>query len=123
MNPQKEFQKHSEMLQSLQVPGGLLLAAPAQGTGYNKAWIRDNIYESLGLEIASPKKALKVMHKILDILKKAKVHWMGKAAAKDWTQDMEKRALWAIEQLESGNVRTFADFWVTIVNKYRVASW
>jgi GH15 family glucan-1,4-alpha-glucosidase len=77
MNPQKEFERHAEMLQSLQVPGGLLLAAPAQGTGYNKAWIRDNIYESLGLEIASPKKALLVMHKLLDILRKHeyKIDW------------------------------------------------
>ncbi len=70
MDIQKELEKHAEMLQSLQVPGGLLLAAPSQGTGYNKAWIRDNIYESLGLEIADPKSAAKVMHKLLDILKK-----------------------------------------------------
>jgi len=70
MDIRKETERSLKLLCSLQVPRGLLLAAPARGTGYNKAWLRDNIYESLGLEIADPKRALLVIHRIFDILKK-----------------------------------------------------
>jgi phosphorylase kinase alpha/beta subunit len=46
------------------------MAAPARGTGYNKAWLRDNIYCSLGLEVANPGKALRALHGLFDIMKK-----------------------------------------------------
>ncbi len=39
-----------KILKKLQHPSGLFLAAPSAGTGYNKAWIRDTIYEALALE-------------------------------------------------------------------------
>ena len=70
MDIRKEIEANSRILQSLQVPQGLLLAAPARGTGYNKAWIRDNVYETLGLEVADPKRALRAIHGIFEILKK-----------------------------------------------------
>ena len=77
MDIQNRVQESHRILQSLQSPGCLFLAAPSQGTGYNKAWLRDNIYEALGLEIADPKKALAVMHMLLDILRKHehKIDW------------------------------------------------
>jgi GH15 family glucan-1,4-alpha-glucosidase len=59
-----------KILRSLQTPGGLFLAAPSADTGYDKAWIRDNVYASFGPEIFNPDKALVVYHKIFDILKK-----------------------------------------------------
>lgn len=66
-----------EILQSLQAKNGLFIAAPAPGTGYNKAWIRDNIYETLGLELINPEGAVRVMHRLLDILHKheSKISW------------------------------------------------
>ena len=70
MGMQKELVNHARILESLQQPKGLFMAAPSQGTGYDRAWIRDNIYCSLGLEIANPRKALRALHGILDILKK-----------------------------------------------------
>src|SRR3989344_1124582 len=36
-----------KMLKQLQQPSGLLSAAPANSTGYHRAWIRDNIYQAL----------------------------------------------------------------------------
>lgn len=40
-------------------------------TGYNKAWLRDNIYESLGFEaVKNKKKLVRIYHALLDILLK-----------------------------------------------------
>lgn len=58
------------LLKSLQAKNGLILAAPSNKTGYDKAWVRDNIYASLGLEKVYPNEALKVVHRLLDILRK-----------------------------------------------------
>jgi len=70
MDIRKEMQRNVKLLESLQTPRGLLLAAPSQGTGYNKAWIRDNIYASLGLELADPGKAVRALHGLLDVMRK-----------------------------------------------------
>ncbi|HVY01705.1 MAG TPA: glycoside hydrolase family 15 protein [Candidatus Nanoarchaeia archaeon] len=59
-----------EVLQDLRTHNGLSIAAPAQSTGYNKVWIRDNLYTSLGLEIFNPSHVVKMMHKLLDIFLK-----------------------------------------------------
>lgn len=60
---------------------GLYPAAPTKKTGYNRVWIRDNIYTILGIE-AKGKYNLsqKTLHAILDILKKHeyKIDWMIK---------------------------------------------
>lgn len=77
MDIQKEMERNVKLLESLQTPKGLLLAAPSQGTGYNKAWIRDNIYASLGLEVANPSKAVRALRGLFDVMKKHehKIYW------------------------------------------------
>jgi len=77
MDIQNQVRESSGVLESLQSPGGLFLAALAQGTGYNKAWLRDNIYGAMGLEVTNPKKAVLTMHRIFDILRKHeyKIDW------------------------------------------------
>ena len=58
------------ILEHLRHPSGLFVAAPAGDTGYGKAaWIRDNVYEAMGLEAAG-KDTVKTYHSLLDILLK-----------------------------------------------------
>ena len=57
-------------LKDLQMENGLFVAAPNQGTGYNKVWIRDTTYSSIGIESHDPQKAVGAMHGILDIFRK-----------------------------------------------------
>lgn len=63
----------------MQHPNGLFIASsPTVTTGYNRAWIRDNIYESLGLEaVKSYKEVIKSYQALLDILLKHeyKIDW------------------------------------------------
>jgi len=70
------------ILKSLQYPSGLFAAASkAVNTGYNKAWLRDNIYASLGFEAVQNEEGLKrTYHALLDVLKKHeyKIAWMVK---------------------------------------------
>ncbi len=71
-----------KILKSLQYPSGLLAAAATHvSTGYNKAWLRDNIYASLGFEAAQDIESLKkTYHALLDLLQKHeyKIDWMVK---------------------------------------------
>jgi len=61
----------------MQYATGLFAAAPNLETGYDKAWIRDNIYILLGLE---SKKGIPTIHALLDAMKKHsyKIDWMIK---------------------------------------------
>jgi phosphorylase kinase alpha/beta subunit len=59
-----------EVLNSLMHKDGLSIAAPAENTGYNKVWIRDNLYTSLGMEVFNPAKVIGIMQKLLDIFLK-----------------------------------------------------
>ncbi|MBN1503015.1 glycoside hydrolase family 15 [Candidatus Woesearchaeota archaeon] len=67
------------ILKSLQVETGLFLASKKKvKTGYNRAWIRDNIYESLGFEAVKDIKSLKkAYYALFDILLKHeyKIDW------------------------------------------------
>src|SRR3989344_5457032 len=47
------------ILRKLQVDSGLFVASAASQTGYNKAWLRDNIYEAIGMEAARDMKSVK----------------------------------------------------------------
>ncbi|MBN2111875.1 glycoside hydrolase family 15 [Candidatus Woesearchaeota archaeon] len=60
------------ILRGLQHPSGLFSASALDvNTGYNKAWIRDCIYEALGLEaVKSWNEVRKAFHALLDVLKK-----------------------------------------------------
>jgi len=71
-----------KILESLQYPTGLLAASRKDcATGYSAAWIRDNIYEAMGLETVSIKKAVQVYHALLDVFRKHeyKIDWAIKA--------------------------------------------
>src|SRR3989344_1128479 len=66
------------MLGKLRHPSGLFsAAAPEVRTGYHRAWIRDNIYTAIGLEVIDPELAIPTYHALLDILKKHeyKIDW------------------------------------------------
>src|SRR5574341_1892544 len=66
---------------SLQYPTRLFAAAPNKKTGYNRVWIRDNIYALFGLEAKQEYSAsVKTIHAVLDILKRHsyKIDWMIK---------------------------------------------
>lgn len=64
--------KSIQILKGLQHETGLFSASALDvNTGYNKAWIRDCIYESLGLEaVKSWNEVVKTFQALLDILKK-----------------------------------------------------
>lgn len=66
------IKQSTKILESLQYPSGLFAASsPTVGTGYDKAWIRDCIYESLGLESVDNIKAVKKAYTaLLDLLVK-----------------------------------------------------
>ena len=73
------IQKSLSILKELQTKQGLFMASKATvKTGYNRAWIRDNIYESLGFEATKNYKELvKVYRALLDVLLKHeyKIDW------------------------------------------------
>ncbi len=66
------IRKSIQILEQLRHPNGLFVAAPAGSTGYGKAaWIRDNVYEAMGLEAVSRHDdAVKTYRSLLDILLK-----------------------------------------------------
>ncbi|MBN1157122.1 glycoside hydrolase family 15 [Candidatus Woesearchaeota archaeon] len=58
-------------LKELQNDHGLFSASPNKLTGYDKVWIRDNIYEALGLEAVNDHDAVvKTYRALLDLLRK-----------------------------------------------------
>ncbi len=70
--------KSINILRNLKYKNGLFSASSKKvDTGYNKVWIRDNIYEAIGLEHADIKEALKTYHALLNILIKHedKIDW------------------------------------------------
>lgn len=71
------LQKSLQILKQLQHPNGLFPAAAAFSTGYNCAWIRDNVYAAIGLEKYDLQAAIKTYHALLDILLKHeyKIDW------------------------------------------------
>ncbi len=72
--------KHNskKILQSLRYPTGLFAASRKDvSTGYNVAWIRDNIYQAIGLEHFNVKEAVKTYQALFDVLLKHeyKIDW------------------------------------------------
>ena len=61
-----------QILKALQYSNGLFAAARKDvKTGYNRAWIRDNVYSVLGFEaVGNFEEVKKTLHALLDILKK-----------------------------------------------------
>ena len=71
--------KSIAILKNLQAPSGLLMASQASvTTGYNRAWLRDNVYEALGFEATNNKKeVVRIYRALLDIFLKheEKIDW------------------------------------------------
>lgn len=69
------------ILAGLQHKTGLFSAAPTQHTGYHRAWIRDTVYATMGLEKSGNVKAtIHAVQALLDVLHKHryKIQWMIK---------------------------------------------
>jgi phosphorylase kinase alpha/beta subunit len=79
MQPDPRVQKHLDNLRKLLTPRGLFLASShSVQTGYDKAWLRDNVYESLAFEYAGDWEVVaKTYHTLLDIFDKHidKINW------------------------------------------------
>ncbi len=71
--------KSIQILKGLQYPSGLFSASARNvSTGYNKAWIRDCVYETLGLEaVKNYRDTVRAYHALLNILLKHedKISW------------------------------------------------
>ncbi len=70
--------KSKKILQALRYPTGLFAASSKNvSTGYNVAWIRDNIYQAIGMEQFDAKEAVKTYQALLDVLLKHeyKIDW------------------------------------------------
>ena len=71
--------KSIQILKQMQYPNGLFAASRMTvKTGYNLAWIRDNVYTALGLEAAKKYRIVKkILRALLDILLKHeyKIDW------------------------------------------------
>lgn len=79
MTTEEKVKEHLEILRGLQSPAGLFLAAaPGVRTGYDKAWLRDNFYTTLGFEAAGDMETVKrTWRAILDLFLKHedKINW------------------------------------------------
>src|SRR6476469_3665343 len=75
----KKVQHHLNNLRKLLTPSGLFLASHNEvATGYDKAWLRDNVYEALAFEYAGEWAVVeKDYHTLLDIFDKHidKINW------------------------------------------------
>ncbi|MBW2991771.1 glycoside hydrolase family 15 protein [Candidatus Woesearchaeota archaeon] len=70
--------KSVNILKSMRHPNGLFSASNLKvSTGYDRAWIRDNVYEAIGLEAVDVESAVKTYQALLDILLKheEKIDW------------------------------------------------
>ena len=69
---QQLIDQHLKILESLQYESGLFAASKKGiGTGYDKAWLRDNFYECLAFEVVGDIDTVKKTYRaILDIFKK-----------------------------------------------------
>src|SRR3982751_2489331 len=79
MVDQDVIKKHLDNLRHLLTPAGLFLASShSVQTGYDKAWLRDNVYEALAFEYAGEWKTVtQTYHTLLDIFDKHidKINW------------------------------------------------
>ena len=99
-----------QILENLQTRSGLFTASAGNvSTGYNKAWIRDNIYEAIGFETFNIGKALQAYHALFDIFLKHeyKIDWAIREKPKHAYQYIHARY----------NPETFEEFWEEWGNK------
>lgn len=101
--------KTSEVLRSLQHREGLFIAAPSDKTGYSKAWLRDNIYVSLGVEFIDKTSLIRAMNRLFDIFLRHeyKIDWAIKEKPKHSYQYIHARY----------NPETLDEYWEDWGNK------
>jgi len=103
--------QHLKILKSLQYPSGLFAASSKKVlTGYDKAWLRDNFYECLALEITGEWGAVqKTYRALLNIFKKHedKIDWAIREKPKHKHQYIHARF----------HPATFEEFWEDWGNK------
>jgi GH15 family glucan-1,4-alpha-glucosidase len=79
MTDEERIAQHLDNLRELLTPRGLFRASShSVGTGYDKAWLRDNVYEALAFEYANDWDVVsKTYHALLDIFDKHidKINW------------------------------------------------
>ncbi|HYH75033.1 MAG TPA: glycoside hydrolase family 15 protein [Candidatus Saccharimonadales bacterium] len=79
MNDEQRIAQHLDNLRDLLTPRGLFRASShSVSTGYEKAWLRDNVYEALAFEYADEWDVVsKTYHALLDIFDKHidKINW------------------------------------------------
>lgn len=105
------IEEHVRIIKSLQADSGLFLAA-AKGvdTGYDKAWLRDNFYTSLGLEAVEDWEAVRKMWRaLLDLFLRHedKISWAATNKPYHTYQYIHARY----------NPETFDEFWEEWGNK------
>lgn len=97
-------------LEQLRCKNGLFLASKkGVSTGYDKAWIRDNLYAMMGYELINPDKAVKTIHALLDVLLKHeyKIDWAVKKKPEHTYEYIHARY----------NPENFDEFWEEWGNK------
>lgn len=111
MTAEEKIQEHLNILRPLQSASGLFSAA-AKGvaTGYDKAWLRDNFYTSLGFEAAGDVETVKkVWRAILDLFLKHEEKI-------NWAIEHKPHATWQYIHARY-NPETFEEYWDEWGNK------
>jgi len=111
MNVDDKTKLHLDNLRALQAPSGLFLASShAVKTGYDKAWLRDNVYEALAFEYSGEWQVVTaVYHRLLDIFDKHidKINWAATNKPFESWQFIHARY----------NPETLEEFWESWGNK------
>jgi GH15 family glucan-1,4-alpha-glucosidase len=107
----QRMQGHLNNLRELLTPSGLFLASSQTvETGYDKAWLRDNVYETLAFEYAGEWDVVaKAYHTLLDIFDKHidKINWAASNRPFETWQYIHARY----------NPETLEEFWESWGNK------
>ncbi len=111
MDKQARIARHLNNLRKLITPRGLFLASDqAVTTGYDKAWIRDNVYEALAFEYTGEWTVVaKAYHTLLDIFDThiEKINWAATNKPFESWQYIHARY----------NPQTLEEFWESWGNK------
>ena len=107
----QSVEKHLKNLRRLLTPKGLFLASHNEvATGYDKAWLRDNVYEALAFECVGEWDVVKKdYHALLDIFDKHidKINWAVESKPFETWQFIHARY----------NPATLEEFWESWGNK------
>ncbi len=105
------IERHLENLKKLTTPTGLFLASSLNvETGYDKAWLRDNVYEAMAFEYTNEWRVVsKTYHTLLDIFDKHvdKINWATTNKPFETWQYIHARY----------NPKTLEEFWESWGNK------